>query len=421
MGGGIFREPRRGGDRSYDPVVPAERTILHLDMDAFFASVEQRDDPALRGRPVLVGGRGGRGVVAAASYEARRSGCRSAMPMAEALRRCPEAVVVKPSFERYEADSSRIMEILETASPMVEPLSIDEAFIDVTGSRRLLGAGPVIARGLKQTIKGELGLTASVGVAPCKFVAKIASDLEKPDGLTVFEAEGVAARLASLPIERMWGIGPKSRARFEARGIRRFEDLQRWSPESLAATFGDAAARFHTLAHGVDDRPVVGDRTAKSIGHEQTFGVDLGDPSEVEAVLLRHVERVGTRLRRRGRRARSVVVKIRDGAFVTNTRSATLDRATDRTDLLWETARTLFRAWSFRPVRLIGMSAERFEDDDPGLFTGIDEEESRSRRLDAATDAIRDRFGGEAIARTAASFPPGNARERSEGDERSGS
>lgn len=400
-------------------MVPVERTILHVDMDAFFASVEQRDDPALRGRPVLVGGRGGRGVVAAASYEARRSGCRSAMPMAEALRRCPEAVVVKPSFARYEADSARIMEILETASPMVEPLSIDEAFIDVTGSRRLLGVGAVIGKRLKATIREELGLTASVGVAPCKFVAKIASDLEKPDGLTVFESNGIAARLASLPIERMWGVGPKSRARFEARGIRRFGDLQQWSPESLAATFGDAAARFHPLSHGIDDRPVVGDRTAKSVGHEQTFGVDLGDPSEVEAVLLRHVERVGTRLRRRGRRARSVVVKIRDGAFVTNTRSSTLDHATDRTDVLWETARTLFRAWAFRPVRLIGMSAERFEGDDPGLFTGIDEEESRSRRLDAATDAIRDRFGGEAIARTAASFPPRDARERSEGEERS--
>ena len=188
-------------------------------MDAFFASVEQRDDPALQGRPVLVGGRGGRGVVAAASYEARRSGCRSAMPMAEALRRCPDAVVVKPSFARYEADSARIMEILETASPMVEPLSIDEAFIDVTGSERLLGAGPVIAKRLKASIREALGLTASVGVAPCKFVAKIASDLEKPDGLTIFESAGIAARLAPLPIERMWGVGPKSRARFEARAF----------------------------------------------------------------------------------------------------------------------------------------------------------------------------------------------------------
>ena len=394
------------------------RTILHVDMDAFFASVEQRDDSALRGRPVLVGGRGGRGVVAAASYEARRFGCRSAMPMAEAVRRCPAAVVVSPSFARYEADSTRIMEILETASPLVEPLSIDEAFVDVTGSLRLLGNGPAIAARLKQTIKDELGLNASVGVAPCKFVAKIASDLEKPDGLTIFDEEGLAGRLASLPIGRMWGIGPKSEARFEARGVRTFGDLQKWTAESLVASFGAAAARFHDLSHGRDERPVVGDRTAKSVGHEQTFGVDLSDPQEVEAVLLRHVERVAARLRRRNRYAKSIVVKIRDGEFVTNTRSKTLDDPTDRTDVLWKTARTLFREWSFRPVRLVGMSAERFEDAVPNLFSAGDEEDARNRRLDAATDAIRGRFGGEAIARTAASFPPDQARARSEGDER---
>jgi DNA polymerase-4 len=394
------------------------RTILHVDMDAFFASVEQRDDPSLRGRPVLVGGRGGRGVVAAASYEARRSGCRSAMPMAAAVRRCPSAVVVSPSFAKYEADSARIMEILETASPLVEPLSIDEAFVDVTGSLRLLGDGPTIAADLKRAIRDDLGLNASVGVAPCKFVAKIASDLEKPDGLTVFEEEGMATRLSSLPIGRMWGIGPKSKARFEARGVRTFGDLQNWSAESLVATFGAASARFHDLSHGRDDRPVVGDRTAKSVGHEQTFGVDLADPREVEAVLLRHVERVAARLRRRNRRAKSIVVKIRDGEFVTNTRSRTLEDPTDRTDVLWETARALFREWRFRPVRLVGMAAERFGESVPNLFSAGDEEDARNRRLDAATDAIRDRFGGEAIARTAASFPPEQARRRSEGDER---
>jgi DNA polymerase-4 len=398
--------------------MPLSRTILHVDMDAFFASVEQRDDPALRGRPVLVGGQGGRGVVAAASYEARRFGCRSAMPMAEAVRRCPDAVVVSPSFARYEADSTRIMEILETASPLVEPLSIDEAFVDVTGSLRLLGNGPAIAARLKETIKDELGLNASVGIAPCKFVAKIASDLEKPDGLTVFEEEGLAGRLASLPIGRMWGIGPKSEARFQARGVRTFGDLQTWSAESLVASFGAAAARFHDLSHGRDERPVVGDRTAKSVGHEQTFGVDLSDPQEVEAVLLRHVERVAARLRRRNRHAKSIVVKIRDGEFVTNTRSKTLDDPTDRTDILWKTARSLFREWNFRPVRLVGMSAERFEDAVPNLFSTGDEEDARNRRLDATTDAIRGRFGGEAIARTAASFPPDQARARSEGDER---
>ena len=394
------------------------RTILHLDMDAFFASVEQRDDPALRGRPVLVGGRGGRGVVAAASYEARRFGCRSAMPMTQALRQCPDAIVVSPSFGRYEADSRRIMEILETASPLVEPLSVDEAFVDVTGSLRLLGDGRAIAVLLRKRIREELGLTASVGVAPSKFVAKIASDLEKPDGLVVIEREGLSERLAPLPITRMWGIGPRTAARCEARGIRTFGDLQRRSPESLSRSLGESAARFHDLAHGRDDRPVVCDRIAKSIGHEQTFGVDLSSAEEVEAVLLRHVERVATRLRRHGRQARCVTIKVRDGEFVTNTRSRTLVESTDRTDLIWSTARDLFREWPFRPVRLIGISVDRFEETGESLFARSDGEDVRRRRLDEATDEIRARFGGDAISRTASAFPPGAAKGRSEGGER---
>ncbi len=395
-----------------------ERTILHVDMDAFFASVEQRDDPALRGRPVLVGGRSGRGVVAAASYEARRFGCRSAMPMAQALRQCPDAVVVSPSFGRYEEDSRRVMEILETASPLVEPLSIDEAFVDVTGSRRLLGDGRAIGARLRNRIQEELGLIASVGVAPCKFVAKIASDLEKPDALVVIERAGLSERLAPLPVSRMWGIGPRTAARCEARGLKTFGDLQRSDPGELSRTLGDAAARFHDLAHGRDDRPVVCDRVAKSIGHEQTFGVDLSSAVEVEAVLLRHVERVAARLRRHGRHARCVTVKIRDGDFVTNTRSRTLPDSTDLTDLLWKTARELFREWPFRPVRLIGIAVDRFGETEASLFAATDEDDGRKRRLDEATDVIRARFGGDAISRTASAFPPDVSRPRSEGGER---
>lgn len=396
-----------------------ERTILHVDMDAFFASVEQRDDPSLRGKPVLVGGGGRRGVVAAASYEARRFGCRSAMPMAEALRRCPDAIVVPPSFGRYEADSRRVMEILESASPLVQPLSIDEAFVDVTGSRRLLGDGRTIATMLRARIRDEVGLVASVGVGPCKFVAKIASDLEKPDALVVIESDGLAERLASLPIKRMWGVGPKTEARCVARGLRTFRDLQRADDAILRSVFGDSGPRFAALARGIDDRPVHGDRTAKSIGHEQTFGVNLSDPTEVEAVLLRHVERVATRLRRHGRLARGVSVKIRDLEFTTNTRSSTLDPSTDRTDLLWDAARRLFRGWDFRPVRLVGFTVDRFDSAEVGsLFEAGDPEHGRRRRLDAATDAIRAKFGGDAIGRTAATFRPGATRERSEGDER---
>ena len=357
-------------------------------------------------------------MVAAASYEARRFGCRSAMPMTQALRRCPDAIVVSPSFGRYEADSRRIMEILETASPLVEPLSVDEAFVDVTGSLRLLGDGRAIAVDLRARLKEELGPTASVGVAPCKFVAKIASDLEKPDGLVVMEREGLAERLAPLPVTRMWGIGPRTAARCQARGIRTFGDLQRETPESLSRSLGDSAARFHDLANGRDDRPVVCDRVAKSIGHEQTFGVDLSSALEVEAVLLRHVERVATRLRRHGRKARCVTIKVRDGEFITNTRSRTLQESTDLTDLIWKTARDLFREWPFRPVRLIGISVDRFEENGESLFAGSDDVDGRKRRLDEATDEIRARFGGDAISRTASAFPPGSARARSEGGER---
>lgn len=410
------REP--GDGLAADAV--SERTILHVDMDAFFASVEQRDRPELRGRPVLVGGQGGRGVVAAASYEARSFGCRSAMPMAEARRRCPDAVIISPSFGRYEDESRRIMGIIESASPMVEPLSIDEAFVDVTGSRRLLGDGVDIARALRARIKEETGLTASIGVGPCKFVAKIASDLEKPDGLTVIGPVGLADRLASLPVGRMWGIGPRTVERCTAAAIQTFGDLQRRSPLELRDILGSSAQRFHDLAHGRDDRPVITDRRAKSIGHEQTFHENIEDPSEVEAVLLRHVERSTARLRRGGRKARGVVVKMRDGSFTTNTRSTTLDAPTDRTDVVWTAARSLFRDWPFRPVRLIGVSLSGLDTEATGsLFDDSDVgDAARRRRLDAATDAIRGRFGGDSIGRTSASLSTPRNRERSEGADR---
>ena len=395
------------------------RTILHVDMDAFFASVEQRDDPALRGRPVLVGGRGGRGVVAAASYEARRFGCSSAMPMRQALKQCPDAVVVTPQFGRYSEISGQVMAILERASPLVQPLSIDEAFVDVTGSRRLLGDGRTIGERIRRDIRAELSLTASVGVGPNKFVAKLASDIDKPDGITVFEAEGIADRLSPLPIERMWGIGPKMAGRLHAAGIRTFGDLQSKSEAELASQFGQAASRFHLLSMGCDDRPVETDQRAKSIGHEQTFQVDLASEEELEAVLLRHVERVGTRLRRSGRQARSVVLKLRDGEFHTQTRSSTLARATDSTAELFAAARDLFRTWArgeFRPLRLIGFHASRFEDEQAELF--IEPGDVRDRRIDAVTDRIKERFGDDAISRTASAFPPKGANSRAEGAQR---
>ena len=392
------------------------RTVLHVDMDAFFASVEQRDAPELKGRPVLVGGRGGRGVVAAASYEARRFGCRSAMPMRRALQQCPDAVVVPPRFSTYSEVSAAVMEILERASPLVQPISIDEAFVDVTGSRRLLGDGQSIGEMIRRDISVELELTASVGIGPNKFVAKLASDMNKPDGMTTFTKEGIAEALASLPVERMWGIGPKLAVRMHASGLKTFGDLQNWSADQLAAAFGESTRRFRDLAFGIDDRPVETDGRAKSIGHEQTFQSDLSSVEELESVLLHHVERVGTRLRRSGRFARGLVLKLRDGEFNTQTRSATLELPTDSTSVLFAEARRLFRTWAkqeFRPLRLIGFHASRFEDEQASLFEVP--KDQRDRRIDTVTDQIKERFGDAAISRTASAFPPDKSKDRAEG------
>ena len=388
-------------------------------MDAFFASVEQRDDPTLKGRPVLVGGSGGRGVVAAASYEARAFGCRSAMPMQRARIQCPDAVVVPPRFEQYSEVSARVMEILERASPLVQPISIDEAFVDATGSRRLLGDGQTIGSMIRQSIQSELQLTASVGVGPNKFVAKLASDMNKPDGMTVFTDEGIAEELAPLPVSRMWGIGPKLTARMHACGLKTFADLQAWSPEQLGATFGDSTKRFHELAFGRDERPVETDGKAKSIGHEQTFQTDLHSMAEIESIILRHVERVGTRLRMSGRCARSMVLKLRDGEFITQTRSVTFEQPTDSTTVLFDEARKAFHTWAekeFRPLRLVGFHVSRFEDEQASLFENPTD--IRDRRIDLVTDEIKERFGSNAISRTASAFPPKASRDHSEGAER---
>jgi DNA polymerase-4 len=395
----------------------AGRTILHADLDAFYASVEQLDDPSLRGKPVLVGG-GKRGVVCAASYEARAFGCRSAMPMGQAIAKCPHAAVVKPRFDRYAELSARFMAILGDVSPLVEPLSLDEAFVDATGSTRLLGDGRTIAAAVRQRTRDELGLAVSVGVAPNKFVAKIASDLEKPDALVVFGPEGLAARLAPLPVERMWGVGPVGAKRLRDAGFRTFGDLQRADALALRGLLGSYADRTVVLARGDDDRPVVPDRDPVSVGHEQTFGEDLAHPDDAEAELLGQAELVAARLRRKGLRARGVTLKLRFSDFRTITRSATLPEATDRTDLLRDAARATFRAFTsaaegFRPLRLVGFTATRLAGGagSPGtqldLFAANDPEHLRKTRLDRAADAIRARFGKDAIGHADASrLPP---------------
>jgi DNA polymerase-4 len=373
-------------------------------MDAFYASVEQRDRPELRGRPVLVAHDGPRGVVSAASYESRRFGCRSAMPTARAKRLCPQAVIVEPRMEHYVAASEQVFAIFESITPLVEPLSIDEAFLDVTGSTRLFGAPPAIAAEIRRRIREETQLTASVGVAPNKFLAKLCSEWEKPDGLTVLEPPDVLARLAPLPLRRMWGVGPTTEERLRRLGFASFGDLQRATLEDCCARLGPHGEWFWRLARGEDERPVVPDAEARSLGAEQTFGEDLAEPEAVRQVLLAQMERVAARLRRHGLQARTVTVKIRYGDFETLTRSRTLEGATDRSDLLRGAASALFERWAregFRPVRLIGGSASQLAAGGGQGALFADREDERARRLDAATDAIRAKFGTGAVRRGA--------------------
>ncbi len=378
------------------------RAILHVDMDAFFASVEQFDRPELQGKPVLVGGDGPRGVVAAASYEARAYGCHSAQPMAIALRDCPDAVVMPPRGRRYREVSEQVFTVLESFTPLVQPLSIDEAFLDVTGSRRLYGSPRQIAASIRQRIVEQVGVTASVGVAPNKFLAKLASDMNKPDGLTVIDPQRVEQTLAVLPICRMWGVGPATEKKLTDLGITTFGDLQRYPPAVLAGVLGTHAGRMVALSRGEDDREVVSDSGARSISQEQTFAYDVEDAESVRDVLLAQCEQVGGRLRRHGLRAGTVTVKIRYGDFETITRSQSFGEPTDRSDHLWPAGRRLFDRWasaSFRPVRLIGFGAGRLagHGGQLQLFTTADDE--RRRRLDEVTDTIQQRFGHASIHR----------------------
>ena len=383
--------------------VAVPRTILHADIDAFFASVEQLDDATLRGRPVLVGGRSGRGVVAAASYEARAFGCRSAMPMSRALALCPQAAVVKPRFARYGELSGRFMDILGRYSPLVEALSVDEAFIDATGSRLLHGTGTQIGAAIRRDVRGELGLTVSVGVGSSKFVAKLASDMRKPDGMTVAPEDALAEWLAPVAIERMWGVGPKSLPRFHAAGVRTFGDLQRMPAAEVRASLGEHALEMRELAFGRDGRQVETEHERRGVGHETTFPEDVDDPEAAAEALQRLAESACRRLRESGGLARCVTVKIRSADFETVTRSRTLEAPTDQTLELLRVARELFLGWaarSFEPLRLVGVRLERVaaEAADGGtLFPDV--RADRERALDRVADAIARKHGSGAIGR----------------------
>ncbi len=371
-------------------------------MDAFFASIEQLDRPELRGKPVLVGHAGPRGVVAAASYEARKFGCHSAQPMAVALRMCPRAVVVPGRGRRYQEVSQRVFSIFRDFSPLVEPISLDEAFLDLTGTRELFGDPVEAAEAIRRRIREETGLTASVGVAPNKFLAKLGSDENKPDGITVVTDHEIENWLPTLSIRKMWGVGKATEAKLTSAGVRTIGDLARLGETGLAPILGREAGRFARLARGLDDRAVTPRREPKSVGHERTFEVDLPTPEDVRRILLGLVEKTARRLRAAGMRSRGLTLKIRFGNYETITRSRTFRDATDATDELWREAKAGFDAWadaSFRPVRLIGVSAGHLERADAQLGLFPDARRERSSAVDRATDAIVAKFGSGAIRR----------------------
>jgi DNA polymerase-4 len=385
----------------------ADASILHVDLDAFYASVEQLDDPSLRGRPVVVGGLGGRGVVAAASYEARAFGVRSAMPTGRARRACPQAAFVAPRFDRYSEKSREVMAILESVTPLVEQLSIDEAFLDVGGARRLLGTGVEIAQLVRDRVRAEAGLIASVGIATTKFLAKLASDLSKPDGLLAVEPGTEVDFLAPLPVSRLWGVGPATQRKLDRMGVRTIGDVAALPEPALTAALGNSLGqKLLALAHNDDPRPVVPERETKSIGAEETYARDLRTRDACDHEIVRLVDRVTRRLHDAGMEARTITLKFRYGDFETRTRSRTLPSAAVVSTVFLETARELLDAVECdRGVRLLGVSLSHLAPVAAAQGTldlGAEEVVSdlraeRRAQAERAADAVRERFGTQSV------------------------
>lgn len=377
------------------------RTILHVDLDAFFAAVEQRDRPELRGKPVIVGGGGpnDRGVVSTASYEARKFGVHSAMPLRTAGRLCPHGIFVPVDGRKYQAESRKVMAILRRFTPQVQPVSIDEAFLDVTASRALFGDGEAIARQIKAAVVNEVGLTISVGVATTKLVAKVASDLRKPDGLVVVPPGDEAVFLAPLAISRLWGVGEKTAAALAEFGVRTIGDLAALPPDALEHRLGKHGASLVARAHGIDPDPVAGGEAAKSIGHEHTFDRDTADPEVLERTLLGMADGVAGRLRSSGIRAVTITLKLRDSSFHTITRQTSLEVPADLTEPIFEAALALLRRELHgQKIRLVGVTASNFRDREQ-LAMFDEREDPRRHAAAAALDLIRGKYGSRAVTR----------------------
>ena len=387
--------------------------VLHVDMDAFYASVELRDRPELRGKPVIVGGGGSRGVVLSATYETRAFGVTSAMPMVRARRLCPQALVIEPTFGRYSEASAGVMEVFRSVTPLVEPLSLDEAFLDVRGAARRFGGARLVGEWIRATVQDEQGITCSVGVASTKFVAKLASARCKPDGLLVVPADGVVEFLHPLPVHALWGVGDKTEEVLLKLGLRTVGDLAATPASTLQRALGPAVgAHLSALAWGRDERVVTPHEPEKSVGAEETFPVDVDDPAVVRRELLRLAERTAARLRAAGQVGRTVSIKVRFADFTTITRSKTLKEHTDVGRVVYETALALYEALGLERarLRLVGVRVEQITDaDGQPVQLLLGEPDKGWREAEQAVDRAARRFGAGAV-RPAALVDPDRPR-----------